>query len=246
MKASSLHITFASKGEWERLGRLGFLQRTDQQFHWHSQGFATFDDFLASLASRKRKGVRKERAEALASGLAIEHLTGAAITEAHWDAMYAFYQETGSRKWGRPYLNRAFFSLLGAAMGDRCLLILASRGRRPVAGALHIIGGDCLYGRYWGALEHHPSLHFELCYYQAIEFAIAHGLGRAEAGAQGEHKLARGYMPVATYSLHWLADPRLEEAVARYLYAERAEMAEVRELLTAAGPYRKPGSGTCA
>ncbi len=244
--ASSLHITFTSTEEWERLGRLGFLQRTDQQFHWHNSGFATFDDFLASLASRKRKGVRKERAEALASGLAIEHVTGAAITEAHWDAMYAFYQETGSRKWGRPYLNRAFFSLLGAAMGDRCLLILASRGRRPVAGALHLIGGDCLYGRYWGALEHHPSLHFELCYYQAIEFAIAHGLGRAEAGAQGEHKLARGYMPVATYSLHWLADPRLEEAVARYLYAERAEMAEVRELLTAAGPYRKRGSETCA
>lgn len=240
--ASSLHVTFATRDEWDRLGRLGFLRRTDQQFHWRNQGFASFDEFLGVLASRKRKAIRKERTEALASGLTIEHVTGRAITEAHWDAFFAFYMDTGGRKWGRPYLNRRFFSLLGEAMGDRCLLMLASRAGRWVAGALHMIGGDCLYGRYWGAVEHHPFLHFELCYYQAIEYAIAHGLARAEAGAQGEHKLARGYLPETTYSLHWFEDRRLEAAVARYLETEREEVAEIGAFLGAHGPFRKTES----
>ncbi|MFA5951417.1 MAG: GNAT family N-acetyltransferase [Hyphomicrobium sp.] len=235
---SSLHITFATEEEWALLGGMGFLQRIGQQFHWRNEGYSSFDDFLATLASRKRKAVRKERAEAHGAGLAIEQLSGAQIMEAHWDAFFDFYLETGSRKWGRPYLNRAFFSLLGEAQGDRCLLIMAKRAGRYVAGALHLIGGDCLFGRYWGAIEHHPFLHFELCYYQGIEYAIAHGLARAEAGAQGEHKLARGYLPEATYSLHWIREPRLEAAVRRYLEAERAEMTTLVEVLRAQGPYR--------
>ena len=189
---SGLHVTFLSEGEWDRLGDRNFLKRTDQQFHWSNAGYATFDDFLASLASRKRKAVRKERAEALSHGLAIEWARGRDITEAHWDAFFAFYMDTGSRKWGRPYLNRKAFSLIGAAMGERCLLMIARRGQEPIAGSLHMIGGDCLYGRYWGAIEHHPCLHFELCYYQAIEYAIQHKIaarggrraGRAQAGAR--------------------------------------------------------------
>ncbi|HYD16334.1 MAG TPA: GNAT family N-acetyltransferase [Hyphomicrobium sp.] len=239
--ASSVHVTFVTEGEWTRLGAEGFLQRTGQQFHWHNDGYATFDDFLATLSSRKRKAIRKERAEAQAA-VEIFSVTGAEITEAHWDAFFAFYIDTGSRKWGRPYLNRAFFSRLGAAMSERCLLIFARRHGQLVAGALNLIGGDCLYGRYWGSIEHHPFLHFELCYYQAIDFAIAHGLARAEAGAQGEHKLARGYLPETTYSLHWLADPRLEAGVARYLEEERSEIEEVNTLLREHGPYKKDGS----
>ncbi len=236
---SSLHVTFASAAEWTRLAPLGLLQRTDQQFHWLNRGYGTFEDFLTDLASRKRKTVRKERATALVAGLAIEHVTGAAITEAHWDAFFAFYQDTGSRKWGRPYLNRAFFSELGAAMANQCLLILVRRDGRYIAGALNLIGGDCLYGRYWGAIEHHACLHFEVCYYQAIEYAIAHKLARVEAGAQGEHKLARGYMPAATYSLHWIADAGFRKAVDRYLKEERAHLAEHREMLAEYGPFRK-------
>ena len=236
---SSLHITFPTEGEWQRLGDKGFLRRTDQQFHWYNSGYQSFEDFLASLASRKRKAVRKERAQAAAAGITVEHVTGRDIRESHWDAFFAFYMETGSRKWGSPYLNRRFFSLLGEAMADRCLLVMAKRRGRYVAGALNMIGGDCLYGRYWGAVEHHPCLHFEICYYQAIEFAISRGLQRIEAGAQGEHKLARGYMPVPTYSLHWIADPGFRRAVARYLDEERREVAEHRELLAAYGPFRK-------
>ena len=236
---SSLHITFPTEGEWQRLPELGFLQRTDQQFHWHNQGYGSFDDFLASLASRKRKAVRRERAQALAPGITIEHVTGADIREEHWDAFFDFYMDTGSRKWGRPYLNRRFFSLLGEVMADRCLLVMAKRQGRYIAGALNLIGGDCLYGRYWGAIEHHPCLHFEVCYYQAIEYAIANKLPRVEAGAQGEHKLARGYMPVPTYSLHWIADPNFRRAVARYLEEERREVAEHRDILATYGPYRK-------
>jgi len=237
--ASSLHLTFLSQHEWDALGAQGFLRRTDQQFHWQNEGYAGFDDFLARLSSRKRKTVRKERAEALGRGLTIEHLTGAAITEEHWDAFFAFYQDTGSRKWGRPYLNRRFFSLLGEAMAERCLLIMAKRNGRCVAGALNLIGGDCLYGRYWGAIEHHPCLHFEVCYYQAIEYAIDKGLARVEAGAQGEHKLARGYMPVTTYSAHWIADPGFRKAVARYLDNEREHVAEAVEALSGLEPFRK-------
>jgi predicted N-acyltransferase len=235
---SSLHITFLTEGEWQRLSPLGFLRRMDQQFHWHNRGHCSFDDFLASLVSRKRKTLRKERAEALSGGLTIDWLSGRDISEAHWDAFFAFYMETGSRKWGRPYLNRRFFSLLGQAMADRCLLVMARRGRRYIAGALNLIGGDCLYGRYWGAIEHWPSLHFELCYYQAIAFAIGRGLERVEAGAQGEHKLARGYLPMPTYSLHWIADRSLRDAVARYLEAERAHAEAERLALAALAPYR--------
>ena len=236
---SSVHVTFMSEPEWQAAAAVGWLQRTDQQFHWANQGYQTFDDFLAALSSRKRKTIRKEREQALASGLAIQRVTGAAITEAHWDAFYEFYQDTGNRKWGRPYLNRAFFTAIGQTMADRCLLVLAHRAGKYVAGALNMIGGDCLYGRYWGAIEQHPCLHFEICYYQAIDFAIAHKLARIEAGAQGEHKLARGYLPSATYSAHWIADPGFRQAVARYLNEERRHVAEHREMLAEFGPYRK-------
>jgi len=236
---SGLHITFLGEDEWSRLGERGFLKRTDKQFHWTNAGYATFEDFLASLASRKRKAVRKEREQALSSGLAIEWVTGRNITEAHWDAFFAFYMDTGSRKWGRPYLNRKAFSLIGAAMPERVLLMLARRDGRPIAGSLHMVGGDCLYGRYWGALEHHPCLHFELCYYQAIEFAIQHGIARVEAGAQGEHKLARGYLPTTTYSAHYVADPALRRAIADYLVRERAYVEAASEELAEFAPFRK-------
>jgi predicted N-acyltransferase len=236
---SGVHITFLTQEEWARLGARGYLQRTGQQFHWSNQGYATFEDFLGSLASRKRKGVRKEREQARADGLDIEWISGKDISEAHWDAFFAFYMETGSRKWGRPYLNRAFFSLLGDAMGERCLLIMVRRGGRYVAGALNMIGGDCLYGRYWGAIEHHPCLHFEVCYYQAIDYAIQHGIARVEAGAQGEHKIARGYMPVHTYSAHFIADPALRRAIADFLRRERAYVAAESEELAKFAPFRK-------
>ncbi len=243
---SSLHVNFLSEEEWKVSADLGFLQRTDQQFHWHNQGYQTFDDFLEGLASRKRKTVRKERREAIANNLTIEWLTGADIKEHHWDSMYEFYMDTGSRKWGRPYLNRTFFSLLGQTMARDCLLIMASHGGKYIAGALNIIGGDSLYGRYWGTIEHHPCLHFEVCYYQAIDFAIQHGLDRVEAGAQGEHKLARGYMPTATYSAHWLPDPGFRSAVARYLDHERNYIEGSREQLALYAPYRRGplGGGT--
>ncbi len=236
---SSLHITFCSDGEWTRAGEAGFLQRTDKQFHWHNQSYTTFDDFLATLASRKRKAIRKERAQAIESGLVIERITGADITEAHWDAFFQFYMDTGNRKWGRPYLNRKVFSLLGETMPDKCLLIMARRGDAYVAGALNLIGGDCLYGRYWGTTEHQPFLHFEICYYQAIEFAIEKRLPRVEAGAQGEHKLARGYLPTPTYSVHWIGDAGFRKAVSRYLDDERRYMEREREALAEYGPYKR-------
>jgi predicted N-acyltransferase len=236
---ATLHVTFASEAAAGRLASLGYLQRTGQQFHWANAGYGTFDDFLATFASRKRKAVRKEREQALAGGIEIEHVTGAAITEAHWDALYDFYMDTGRRKWGQPYLNRAFFSLLGQTMAHRCLLVMARRDGRYIAGALNMIGGDCLYGRYWGAIEQHPCLHFELCYYQAIDYAIAHQLPRVEAGAQGEHKLARGYLPVTTYSAHWIRDRGFRDAVARFLVAERAAVADAAEEYAHAAPYRK-------
>ena len=237
---SGVHITFLTEGEWTRLGAQGLLQRTNQQFHWRNAGYATFEDYLASLASRKRKDTRKERAQALDGGLSVEWLRGREITEAHWDAFFAFYMETGSRKWGRPYLNRKFFSLLAAgALGDRCLLMLARRGRRSIGGSFHIVGGDCLFGRYWGAVEHQPFLHFEMCYYQAIEYAIAHKLQRVEAGAQGEHKLARGYLPAKTYSVHHLVDPALRRAVAQFLERERRSVDAACEVLGEHGPFRK-------
>lgn len=235
---SSVHLTFLAKAVAERLKAMGFLLRTGQQFHWSNSGYRDFGDFLQTFASRKRKGVRKERGEALSAGLEIERVQGADIKEMHWDALYKFYIDTGNRKWGRPYLNRQFFSLLGESLASRCLLIFAKRGSTYVAGTLHMIGGDCLYGRYWGAIEHHPSLHFELCYYQAIDYAIAHALPRVEAGAQGEHKLARGYLPVETYSAHWIADPGLRKAVERFVKQERAYVTESNAELAEAGPYR--------
>jgi predicted N-acyltransferase len=238
-KLSSVHATFVSEGEWSRLGAAGFLQRTDQQFHWRNNGYATFDDFLATLSSRKRKTMRREREIALASGLTIKKFCGADITEAHWDTFFEFYMDTGSRKWGRPYLTRSFFSELGTTMSQHCLLILVERDGRYVAGALNMIGGDCLYGRYWGCIEHHPCLHFEVCYYQAIDYAIEHGIPRVEAGAQGEHKLARGYMPTPTYSLHWIVNNDFRDAVDRYLQEERSHMAEQREMLAEFAPYKK-------
>ncbi|MGI9422788.1 MAG: GNAT family N-acetyltransferase [Hyphomicrobiaceae bacterium] len=236
---SSLHINFLTEAQWETSAEAGFLQRTDQQFHWQNAGYATFDDFLASLASRKRKAVRKERAQAFASGLEIEWLSGSDITEAHWDAIHMFYMETGSRKWGRPFLNRTFFSLLGERMGEHCLLTMVSRNGNYIAGALNMIGGDCLYGRYWGAIEYHHCLHFEVCYYQAIAFAIQNKLDRVEAGAQGEHKLARGYMPTATYSTHYIPNPSFRRAIDAYLEDERSYVERSRQMLAEFAPYRR-------
>jgi len=237
--ASSVHVTFLPRDEWEALGNSGFLQRTDRQFHWVNEGYGGFDDFLGALASRKRKTIRRERRDALAPGIEIDWLTGSDIREAHWDAFFAFYQDTGSRKWGRPYLTRRFFSLVGEAMADRILLVMARRAGRYIAGALNFIGNDALYGRNWGAVEDHPFLHFEVCYYQAIDFAIARGLKRVEAGAQGEHKLARGYRPVLTYSAHDLADPALRRAVAAYLERERLYVTEEARALGDFTPFRR-------
>jgi hypothetical protein len=235
---SSAHATFIAPEEVEIFERAGWLIRIDSQFHWHNDGYADFEAFLASLSSRKRKAIRKERAAAL-EGLDVHLLTGPELREAHWDAFWSFYQDTGSRKWGRPYLTRGFFSLLGERMGDRVLLVLATRHGLPVAGALNLIGADALYGRYWGALIEARHLHFELCYYQAIDFAISAGLARVEAGAQGAHKLSRGYRPVATFSAHFLADPRLKGAVADFLEAERRAVAGEIAELAAFTPFRK-------
>lgn len=241
MEASSAHITFLDEATWNHLGDLGYLKRMDQQFHWQNQGYKNFDDFLATLTSRKRKTVRKERRQARDSGLTFKTLRGDDISEADWDRFFAFYLDTGSRKWGDPYLNRAFFSELGAKLSQTCVLTVASDGASDVAAALHIIGGGCLYGRYWGCTAYHPFLHFELCYYQAMDFAIEHGLHRAEAGAQGEHKLLRGYMPTPTYSAHWISDENLRAAIARHLQGERRDVRHSIDVLASYGPYK---SGT--
>nr|WP_176484711.1 GNAT family N-acetyltransferase [Sphingomonas spermidinifaciens] len=238
---SSAHATFVEPAQLPAFEAAGWLLREGVQFHWANRNYSSFDDFLADLASRKRKNLRKERAAAT-GGLTIRHLTGAEITEAHWDAFWTFYQDTGSRKWGRPYLTRAFFSMLSEAMGDRVLLILAERGGTPIAGALNLIGADALYGRYWGCVEDVSFLHFELCYYQAIDAAIARGLARVEAGAQGEHKLARGYAPVATWSAHYIPDPSFRRAVADFVARERLAVEREAEMLGELTPFRKPGS----
>jgi hypothetical protein len=238
-KASSAHVTFAREAEWKLLAEHGFLQRTDQQFHWHNHGFSSFDDFLATLNSRHRKAIKRERRDAVAAGVTIHWLTGSDITEEAWDAFFAFYMETGSRKWGRPYLTRAFFSLIGATMARDVVLVMARRNDRWIAGAINFIGSDTLFGRNWGAIEHHPFLHFEVCYYQAIDFAIQHRLKTVEAGAQGEHKIARGYLPQTTYSAHFIADRGLRRAIADYLKRERAYVAEAGRELSEAGPFRK-------
>ena len=235
---SSAHATFVAPDQVAAFEAAGWLIREGTQFHWKNEGYATFDDFLGALASRKRKAIRKERATAV-EGLTIRHLTGDAIGAREWDAFWIFYQDTGSRKWGRPYLTRAFFPMLGAALGDRLLLILAERDGEPIAGALNLIGEDALYGRYWGCTEEVPFLHFELCYYQAIDAAIARGLATVEAGAQGEHKLARGYAPVPTWSAHYIPDPHFRRAVADFLTRERAAVEADQDVLVSMTPFRR-------
>ncbi len=236
---SGVHVTFTPEDEYRLLGELGYLQRTDQQFHFENHNYGTFDDFLAALSSRKRKTLRRERQDALANGISVHWLTGSDLTEDVWDAFFAFYMETGSRKWGRPYLTREFYSLVGEKMRDRILLVMAKRAGRWIAGAINFIGSHTLFGRHWGAIEHHPFLHFELCYYQAIDYAIAHKMPRVEAGAQGEHKISRGYMPTTTYSAHYIADPGLRRAIADYLARERAYVAAAGEELSTLAPFRK-------
>ncbi|WP_274424154.1 GNAT family N-acetyltransferase [Chelativorans sp. YIM 93263] len=236
---SSLHVTFAPPDDMNALQSADFLTRTDQQFHFFNEGFASYDDFLAGLASRKRKALKKERRAALENGLEIDWLTGHDLTEAVWDDFYAFYMDTGSRKWGHPYLNRGFFSLIGETMPDDILLVMARRNGRYIAGAINFIGGDALYGRNWGCIEDHRFLHFEVCYHQAIAFAIEKGLDRVEAGAQGEHKLARGYLPVTTNSAHYITHPGLRRAIADYLSREREEVDMMSTILSEHSPYKK-------
>lgn len=235
---SSAHATFVEEGQVALFREAGWLIRQDSQFHWTNDGYRDFDDFLSALSSRKRKDIRKERDRAR-EGLEIVHLSGSDITEAHWDCFWQFYQDTGARKWGRPYLTRRFFSLLGERMGDKVLLMFAMRGQEAIAGALNLIGADTLYGRYWGCTEEVPFLHFELCYYQAIDAAIARGLDRVEAGAQGSHKLARGYRPVPTWSAHHIPDPGFRRAVADFLARESAAVESDRAWLDSHAPFRK-------
>ncbi|WP_298295428.1 GNAT family N-acetyltransferase [uncultured Litoreibacter sp.] len=236
---SSIHVTFCTEAEADAGAQMGLMRRASQQFHWHNDGYDTFDDFLASLSARKRKNIRKERKQANAFGGDILCLTGDQIEPEHWDAFWVFYQDTGARKWGTPYLTRSFFDEMQISMRDDMLLVLAQLDGRYVAGALNFIGRNTLYGRYWGCREDHPALHFELCYYRAIDFAIAHGLSTVEAGAQGSHKLARGYLPVETHSLHWMRDEGFRDAVGRFLEAEREAINEEIEVLTEYGPFKK-------
>jgi predicted N-acyltransferase len=238
-KVSSLHATFCTEEEAERGEKMGLLRRITQQYHWQNDGYADFDAFLAALSSRKRKAIRKERRAAQSFGGEIRQFTGDQIKPEHWDAFWVFYQDTGARKWGTPYLTRKFFDIAQERLRDDILLVMAFREGRAVAGALNMIGRDTLFGRYWGAVEHHDCLHFEACYYQAIDYAIAHGLAAVEAGAQGDHKLARGYLPVQTHSLHWLADEGFSNAVAEYLEAEKRAVGEDIEVLTSYGPFKK-------
>ncbi|HPE24094.1 MAG: GNAT family N-acetyltransferase [Rhodobacteraceae bacterium] len=238
-RLSSVHVTFCTEAEATAGEAMGLLHRVTQQYHWENRGYADFGDFLAALSSRKRKTIRKEREVAQGFGGTIRRLTGGDIRPEHWDAFWRFYQDTGSRKWGRPYLTRAFFDELHETMRDDVLLVLAERGGRPVAGALNLIGRDTLFGRYWGAVEDHPCLHFECCYYQAIDFAIERRMARVEAGAQGEHKLARGYLPSKIHSLHWIGEPSFRDAVARYLRAEGDAVGQEIAALADYGPFRK-------
>ncbi len=235
---SSAHVTFCTGEEVAAGKRLGLLHRIGEQYHWTNRGYADFDAFLAALSSRKRKNIRRERRVAQGFGGEIVTLSGEAIGPEHMEAFWAFYQHTGQRKWGRPYLMRAFFDLAREKMAEDMLLVLARREGRWVAGALNFIGADALFGRWWGALERHSCLHFELCYYQAIDYAIAHGLARVEAGAQGEHKIARGYLPVTTHSLHWIADARFRAAVTEYVATEAEAVGEDMEILAQMGPFR--------
>lgn len=236
---SSVHVTFCTESEVEAGRQMGLMARKSQQFHWLNDHYASFEDFLSRLSSRKRKNIRKERAQAQSFGGSIHTISGNDLQPEHWDAFWIFYQDTGARKWGSPYLTRSFFDLAQERLRDDIALVMAERNGRWVAGAMNVIGRETLFGRYWGCTEHHSCLHFELCYYQAIELAIARGMKRVEAGAQGQHKLARGYLPVATHSLHWIADPGFADAVARYLEAEEEAVDEEIEILTEYGPFRK-------
>lgn len=239
MEISSIHLTFAPEDQWKRMGELGFLQRTHQQFHWYNNNYACFDDFLLALSSKKRKNIRRERKEAAASGVAIECLTGADIKPEHWNAFYHFYIDTGSRKWGSPYLTEEFFQMVGESMPENILLVMCKKEGRYVAGAINFIGGDCLFGRNWGCVEDIPFLHFEVCYYQAIEFAISRGLQRVEAGAQGPHKLARGYLPSHTYSAHWIVNESFRDAVGHFLTEERQHIDQEISYMTERSPFKK-------
>ncbi|WP_037313750.1 GNAT family N-acetyltransferase [Ruegeria halocynthiae] len=238
-QVSSLHATFCTEDEALAGEQMGLMLRQSQQFHWLNDNYADFDGFLAALSSRKRKNIRKERTQACGFGGEIRTLSGDDLRPEHWDAFWQFYQDTGSRKWGMPYLTRQFFDIAQETMTDDMALVLAERDGQPIAGALNFIGRETLYGRYWGCIEHHPCLHFELCYYRAIDIAIAKGLTRVEAGAQGEHKLARGYLPIRTHSLHWVNDPGFAEAIKKYLDAEAHAVGEEIEILTEYGPFRK-------
>ncbi|WP_293451568.1 GNAT family N-acetyltransferase [Planktotalea sp.] len=238
-EVSSLHVTFCTEEEADAGAQMGLMSRVSQQFHWVNNDYATFDDFLASLSSRKRKNIRKERQQANNFGGTIRALTGDEIQPEHWDAFWQFYQDTGARKWGTPYLRREFFDHVQESMRDDVILVLAERDGIAVAGALNFIGRSALYGRYWGCTEHHPSLHFEICYYRAIDAAIERGLDRVEAGAQGEHKLARGYLPVTTHSLHWVGDAGFSDAIERFIVAEREAIEQDIEILTDYGPFKK-------
>lgn len=236
---SSLHVTFCTEEEVARAEALGLMVRKSQQFHWRNEGYDDFDGFLAGLNSRKRKNLRKERAQAQSFGGTIHTFSGDDLRPEHWDAFWQFYQDTGARKWGTPYLTRRFFDIAQETLRDDMALVLAERNGRWVAGALNFVGRHALYGRYWGCTEHHPCLHFELCYYQAIDIAIARGLKTVEAGAQGEHKLARGYMPTPTWSLHWMRDAGFARAVEDYLEAERNAVDHEIEILTDYGPFKQ-------
>ena len=237
--ASSLHITFLTEDEWQAAGKAGYLLRTGQQFHWENRGYDSFEQFLGELSSAKRKTLRKERASVRDAGVTFDWLTGSDITEAHWDLFFEFYMDTGSRKWGSPYLTREFFSRLGEGLGHQTLLVMAKKDGRTIAGALNLFGEGILFGRNWGAADYVPFLHFETCYYQAIDFAIARGLKRVEAGAQGEHKLLRGYLPVTTFSAHLIAHKGLARAVDDFLEAEREAVAENIAELARHAPFRK-------
>jgi predicted N-acyltransferase len=239
LQASSLHVTFLTESEWRSAGEAGYLLRTDQQFHWENRGYSSFDEFLGDLSSSKRKNLRKERAAVRESGIEFDWLTGSDITEDAWDRFFEFYMDTGSRKWGQPYLTREFFSRIGQSMADQILLIFARRGKKAIAGALNLFGDGTVFGRNWGCTEFVPFLHFETCYYQAIDFAIARGLKKVEAGAQGAHKLLRGYMPTPTYSAHYIAHAGLRRAVSDYLDREREAVAEHIEELAEQAPFRK-------
>jgi predicted N-acyltransferase len=236
---SSVHVTFCTEEEWNGLGHAGWLRRIGMQFHWENDGYTSFDDFLGALSSRKRKVLRRERRDANAAGLTFHALSGADITERHWDAFYAFYHSTVDRKWGSAYLTRSFFSLLGERLGDKVVLMYAENGGKPVAGALNLVGDEALYGRNWGCRGDWPFLHFELCYYRAIDWAIEHGLKRVEAGAQGRHKIQRGYMPKPTYSAHWITHTGLRRAVANFLVEERAGIEAEMAALAEESPFRK-------